>query len=95
MLGRVDNGQFNELLNELKVTYQQLMDACTSLVYENKALPYPGTLTEEEYDDLEGDIDYYDIYTSWADETGHEFKNNGSACCPEYDYPRELFRFES
>lgn len=39
-------------------------------------------------------VDIYDIFSEWTDESGFEFENQGTACCPEYYNPRGLFVFE-
>ena len=31
-----------------------------------------------------------DIWYEWTNETGNEFENVGSECCPEYNYPSLL-----
>lgn len=85
----VKNKYLASYAEEAGVTYEQLMDACAKVVKTSKAVPYPGTKTQDEIEDLE----LYDLWSEWADETGYEFENHGSACCPEYDYPKQLFRF--
>lgn len=85
------NDVLNDAAKALGVTYQQLMDACASVVENDEAAAYPGTLSAE---DLEEAIDAMylgDVYSEWGEEVEHEFYNSGTECCPEYDYPRELF----
>lgn len=79
----------------LGVTYQELMDMCQYVVDNDKPAPIPETCTKtsEQIQEAidESDIELYDIWSCWADETGYVFTNNGTECCPEYDYPDELF----
>lgn len=81
----------------LGVTYQQLMDACKEVADTLEPAKYPGSKTAEELDDVLNNVnndDYYcyDMWSEWSDESGYEFDNIGSMCCPEYDYPEcELF----
>lgn len=86
--------QLNESLKEcakkLGVTYQQLMDACASVVasdYMGTPAPYPGTLSSEELEEALDDCYVGDIWYEWSEETGHEFEDQGSACCPEPVHP--------
>ena len=53
------------------------------MVGATQTVPYPGKKSAEEVEDVE----CYDVWSEWADETGHEFENDGSDCCPEYAYP--------
>ena len=78
----------------LGVSYKQLMDAVEQLVYNQKTTVYAGTLTEEELEEKIEHID--DFWYDWKDETGYEFDNMGSECCPEYEYPEtsDLFRYK-
>lgn len=69
------------------VTYQQLMDAVATKVQSDKPAPYPGTKTAEEVEAANEKVDRYDIYGEWADENLYEFPNEGTECCPEYEYP--------
>lgn len=86
----------NELISDaaklMGVSYADLMQACATYVKTERPASYPGTLAETTVKEAIEDSDIYitDIYASWADETGYEFYNNGSECCPEYDYPRCL-----
>jgi len=77
--------------DELGVTYQQLMNACQYVVDKDKAAPYPGTKTPEELEEAWENVERYELWSSWADETNYEFPNYGTECCPEYEYPRTLF----
>ena len=80
------------------ITYQQLMDACNSVVYKDTKFIYPGTKTKEELDQyMEGN--YYDIkyelWSEWSNKTNYEFPDYGTECCPEPQYPDgELFTFK-
>lgn len=65
------------------VTYEQLMDACASVVKHDKPVKYPGTKTPDEVLDFE----YGDLWCEWRYESGYEFENAGTECCPEYRYP--------
>lgn len=73
--------------DKLGISYEELMKACKRAV-EGNPIKYGGPLEEDELDEK---IDRYDIFSEWSEETGHEFDNHGSDCCPEYDYPEELF----
>ncbi len=83
------NKWFQQHADQLGVTYDQLLDACQYVIDNDKSAPYPGTKDAEE---LEGAMeDIGDIFSTWSDESGHEFENIGSGCCPEYQYPDVLF----
>ena len=69
------------------VTYQQLMDACKYCVENDSSAPYPGTKTDEEFDEAIDNSDTYSLWSEWAGETLYEFSNYGTECCPEYNYP--------
>jgi len=71
----------------LGVTYDQLLEACAHVVNHYSPMPYPTAIDEDDLEKLLDKADQYDIWSEWGEETGHEFENNGSACCPEYDYP--------
>lgn len=73
------------LAHYLGITYEELMQYCTSKVngYPNQ---YSGPL--ENPNDI---IDSWELWTKWASEVGYEFTNQGTECCPQYDYPSELF----
>lgn len=71
----------------MRVTYKQLMEACAHVMKHGQAAPYPGDGMPDDVND-----DLYGVWSEWADETGTEFENNGSECCPEYDYPGKLWR---
>ena len=70
---------------EMGVTYEQLMAAIATVVATNEPAGYLGTKTAEELEDAQ--IDLYDMWSEWGSETGYEFENQGTECCPEYDYP--------
>jgi hypothetical protein len=79
-----------ETAKQYGVTYEQVMDAAKHVLENDSPATYPGTLTLDELDAIE--LDRYDFWPEWAGEVFHEFENQGSECCPEYDYPRcELF----
>lgn len=80
------------------VTYEQIMADAAFVADTERAATYTGKLSADELKTLlidieEGDAEFerYDFWSEWANETGHEFYNNGSECCPEYDYPCELY----
>jgi hypothetical protein len=85
------NKYLHEIAEELGITYEQLMDSCAAAVETWRAVPFPGTKTEEECEAALDDR--WNIFDEWAAETGHEFENEGSACCPETVIPDELFSF--
>ena len=72
---------------DLGVTYEQLMEACEKVVDTGEPVKYPGTKTKEEREDA----DVWDLWFEWGHETNYEFENYGSECCPEYEYPKQLF----
>lgn len=75
------------------ITYGQLMSACSERVRTGEPVLFPGTMTEDEFEDT--DFDYYGAWSEWCEETGYdEFPDYGSACCPEIDYPSDLFHFD-
>jgi hypothetical protein len=79
----------------LGVTYSQLMDACAEMVKHDRKVSYCGTLTAEQLESAQYEFDWHDLWYEWKNETGYEFENHGSACCPEYDYPDGwLFRWD-
>lgn len=76
------------------VTYDQLMKAANYVVENNKPAPYPGEKVLSELSDKycsDAYFDRYDFWSAWASETLYEFENYGTECCPEYEYPRNLF----
>lgn len=73
------------------VTYKQIMDAANEVYLTGNAVKYPGTKDANDLDVINDDFDRYDFWSEWAAETGNEFQNNGTECCPEYDYPNYLF----
>lgn len=78
----------------LGVTYQQVMDAAAHAVTNGKPTAYPGTKTRDEYDEAMDQVEIYDFWSEWAEESGHVFENHGTSCCPEYAYPEcALFKF--
>ena len=87
------NKYIAEHAKELGVTYEQIMDAAAySAASSGESLmAYPGSLNADQFDSAWDNFDRYSFWSEWADESGHEFPNEGSECCPEYDYPRQLF----
>jgi hypothetical protein len=82
---------------DLGVTYHFLFSAMNTFINENeKSTVYEGKLTEEELEEIVEDFENSDVWYEWAEETGHEFENYGSECCPEHDYPyiNSIFTFK-
>lgn len=77
------NKYLQSYADELQIPYAALIAACNHYMKTSEKIPYSGPLTEDELDR----VGSYEIWSCWADESGHEFQNNGSECCPEYDYP--------
>lgn len=73
---------------DLGVTYEQLIEAMSSYMRTDRHSPYPGNLTVDEGEKVCDKLETGDMWYEWSNETGYEFENNGSECCPEYDYPR-------
>ena len=51
------------------------------------------TLDENRFENVIADMKY-ELWSEWSDEMRHEFYNNGTECCPEYDYPEFPFFYE-
>jgi hypothetical protein len=85
------NKQISFWAKELGVTYDDLMGSCNSVVKTGQPIMYPGEKTKEEIKGILEDFDRYDLFMCWAEETGHEFENYGSECCPEYVIPDKLY----
>jgi hypothetical protein len=83
----VKNRTLEEAAKTFGVTYEQVMEAASFVVDEGDPATYPGSLTPHELDAALDDFGKYDFWSEWADEVMHEFPQEGSACCPEYDYP--------
>lgn len=60
------------------MTYEQIMQAAKYVVEHYASAKHPGDVDE---------FDMYDFWSAWAAETGHEFEDVGTACCPEVQYP--------
>lgn len=85
------NKTIAEAAEKLGLTYAQLIDACRKIVDEEDVV-YEGTLSFGDMEQaLEDDVEGYYVFSEWADETGYEFQNNGTECCPECDYPDLTF----
>jgi len=67
--------------DKLGVTYTQLMDAARKLVDDGTSSKYEGILSEEDLENVQEEM--WDFWYDWAEETGHEFGNMGTVCCPE------------
>jgi hypothetical protein len=75
-----------ECANQFGMDYDDFMVALDKF-HKDEYVEYTGRLS---YDELMEEQDYYDsfdLWQSWSDETGVEFYNEGSECCPEYNYP--------
>jgi hypothetical protein len=82
------NSTIKHCAYQIGVKYEELMAACSSYIKTGRPANYPGTLSEETVEGIvEREIYLSDVWSEWADEAGYEFENNGSSCCPEYDYP--------
>lgn len=81
------NRSIAEVARLFDVTYDQVMQAAAHVVEHDESVPYPGKLDADALSDAEDNFERYDFWSEWADETGHEFENEGSACCPEWNYP--------
>lgn len=86
------NRWLKRIADTLGVTYEQLMEAGQKAYETDSPVPYNGTLSEEEFERvIEDEFESYDFWSSWSDETHTEFDNDGSTCCPEYNYPNHLY----
>jgi len=83
----VFNRSLVQIAGELKLTYQQLMDACAECVRAGNPVAYVGPLSEAELTSALDRLDKYELWSEWSEESGHKFENSGTVCCPEYDYP--------
>lgn len=81
------NSTIEDAAKHWGVTYEQIMEACAFVVASDDSAVYPGDKTEDELEELAESFCRYDLWSEWSDETGHEFENYGTACCPEYAYP--------
>jgi len=81
-----------EYADDLGVSYQFLMDAARKAVNGESSPKYEGTKTQEEIEEVLDD--FYDFWYYWSEETGYEFENCGSACCPEYEHPSSFSIFD-
>lgn len=78
------NSALQRYADRLGVTYEQLIEACDFVFAHNEPAKYPGNKSAEE---VEWANDPYELWPNWAAENGHAFDNQGTECCPEYDYP--------
>lgn len=88
----VYNRTLSEYAKQYKLTYKELMDAAEKVVNKDTSVPYTGELTEEEFDEVY--LEKWEFWSEWAGEVGYEFENQGTECCPEYNYPDNLFFFK-
>lgn len=79
------NAAIEDVAKLYGVTYEQAMAAVDYVLEHGESAPHPGGMTQEQIEEL--DFESYDFWSEWSDEVGHEFENQGSACCPEYEYP--------
>lgn len=82
----VYNKYLLDYAQRLGVTYDQFMKACTHVVKTATSAKYPGTLCEEALEAAQEELDR-DMWYEWSEETGYQFENTGTSCCPEYEYP--------
>lgn len=83
------NSELKRQAEAYGVTYEQLLAACAFVIARDTPAEYPGSKSKEELE--AANEDRWDLWSSWSHESGHEFENTGTGCCPEYDYPRRLF----
>lgn len=83
------NSTLQKFADAYGVTYEQLMDSVAYVVEHDWPAKYPGAKTHEEFSAVKysAEIDEHELWGEWANETNHEFYNNGSECCPEFSYP--------
>ena len=74
----------------LGVSYTDLMAACAYYVKTGHKHGYPGTLSQETAEEQAEKHYLSDMWSEWSDESGYEFDNDGSECCPECSYPDEI-----
>lgn len=84
------NSILEHIASELGITYPELMFACRKMIDTDKKTAIQKS--EDEIYSLNSDYNC-ELWSEWSDETGEKFTNNGTACCPEYDYPD--FPFEA
>jgi len=85
-----ENGYIADVAKKCGVTYEQMMQACKTFIDTERPANYPGTLSEETVEEETDSDDLYTLWSEWSEETGYEFDNMGSECCPEYEYPDRL-----
>lgn len=84
-----ENSTIASFAKDCGVTYEQMMQACDTCVRTDRPANYPGTLSQEAVEEATSN-DCYELWSEWAEETGYEFDNEGTECCPEYAYPDGL-----
>lgn len=85
------NETLQEFADDLKISYKEFMEACDK-AYENDApIEYTGPISKKDFDKVY--YDKYELWSEWAIETGIEFENCGTACCPEYEHPPFPFKY--
>lgn len=86
------NEYLQRCADDFGVSYKELLDACSRRVYDDVTVPHPRGWSVEKVEEQNDHFDWYDLWYEWVEETGYEFYNEGTECCPEYDYPYDLFR---
>lgn len=86
------NSIIEQYAKDFGVTYEQLIQDIATVVKSNNPVKYSGNKVEEELEELLDEIDLYDLWSEWADETMYKFANDGTDCCPVYDFPRCLYK---
>jgi len=86
------NKYLSEFADKLGITYEALMAACQTCAIKEQQTPYSAPLSQSDFDKA-WEEDRYDIWSEWSEESGHDFYNNGTECCPEYDYPDNPFEY--
>ncbi len=91
------NQCIKDYAEQIGCDYDDLIDICTEIVdssrinyaiFDGNEFSLSPDYPDGDYSEIE---DLWDLWSEWAEETGYEFENEGSACCPEYDYPRTQF----
>ena len=81
-----------EYAKDLKIPYDQLLKDLETVAKTGSSIEYTGPLTEEELEEVQGDLD--ELWSEWGWWCAWEFENYGSMCCPEYEYPGDLYFYK-
>lgn len=73
--------------DQLKVSYDELTEACAYVAHREVPARYPRQISVDDLDVLLDGLDSGDMWYEWTCESGHEFEDYGTACCPETEYP--------